>query len=360
MLSVETTKTLYKISDFISWQTTKNLTLSPSFQRRAVWKPSAKSYLIDTIVRGLPIPIIFIREKTDPSTLETKREVVDGQQRLRTIFSFVRPEILPDHNKDRDGFTVLPSHNKDIARKSFAALDIKMKKAILNYEFSTHVFPSDTEDRDVLQIFARMNATGVKLNDQELRNAKYFGEFKTIMYELAYEYLPKWRAWGVFNEDRISRMLEVELVSELIILIMSGLVGKAQNNISKVYSDNDDHFNNGELILKRFRHVIDSIDELLGKSMQTLVFRQSTWFYTLFALIYDLQYGLLSKQGDLQFKNISPKSLPTNLAGKIKEVSDRVESGKMPEEISEVLRGRTTNLDARRKRLEFLSTTLKK
>ncbi|MCX5783137.1 MAG: DUF262 domain-containing protein, partial [Elusimicrobia bacterium] len=75
MFTVETTKTLYKISDFISWQTSKNLSLSPSFQRRSVWKESAKSYLIDTIVRGLPIPIIFLREKTDPNTLETKREV---------------------------------------------------------------------------------------------------------------------------------------------------------------------------------------------------------------------------------------------------------------------------------------------
>jgi len=46
----EISKTTYKVSDFISWQRSRTLVLSPSFQRRPVWQPSAKSYLLDTIV----------------------------------------------------------------------------------------------------------------------------------------------------------------------------------------------------------------------------------------------------------------------------------------------------------------------
>ena len=84
-------KTVFKVSDFLSWQKAGNLDLTPPFQRRSVWKKGAKSYLIDTIIRGLPIPIIFIRDKqSDEFSLEPLREVVDGQQRLRTLISFTQ------------------------------------------------------------------------------------------------------------------------------------------------------------------------------------------------------------------------------------------------------------------------------
>ena len=59
------------------------------------------------------------------------------------------------------------------------------------------------------------NATGVRLNAQEWRNAEFYGEFKTMMYELASEQLPRWRGWQIFNEYNIARMEEVELMSEV-------------------------------------------------------------------------------------------------------------------------------------------------
>jgi hypothetical protein len=99
--------TVYKVSDFISWQRIGSLELSQAFQRRPVWPTGAKPFLIDTIVRGIPIPIIFLRERSDPNSdgLEPKRQVVDGQQRLRTILGFVDSTLL-NNFKDADSFTV--------------------------------------------------------------------------------------------------------------------------------------------------------------------------------------------------------------------------------------------------------------
>ena len=216
-------KVQYKVSDFISMRRSGGLDLSPSFQRRPVWKKGAKSYLIDTIIRGLPIPIIFIRErKTDLKTLEPKREVVDGQQRLRTLFAFINPSLLDDYNPSRDDFKIKKTHNKELANLAFNDLNNNIKQSILDYEFSVHVLPSSVDDREILQIFARMNSTGVKLNPQELRNAEYFGEFKTSVYSQAFKSLNRWREWKIFTEDNISRMYEVELTSELYILIFNG------------------------------------------------------------------------------------------------------------------------------------------
>src|ERR1700691_5095723 len=96
-------KTIFKVSDFVDWEKAKTLELAQKFQRRVQWRPGAKSFLIDTIVRNFPIPIIFLREKRpDAQSLQLIREVVDGQQRLNTVLSFVIPEFLRTFKKERD------------------------------------------------------------------------------------------------------------------------------------------------------------------------------------------------------------------------------------------------------------------
>ena len=178
MTSLNVSKTQYRVSDFLSWQRAKTLILSPRFQRNSVWSAGAKSYLIDTIAQGLPIPIIFLRERlSDLGSLEPKREVVDGQQRLRTLISYIEPTLLDDYNPSRDDFKVKAVHNEDLAGLGFADLSTELQQRILNYEFSVHVLSSGVDDREVLSIFARMNSTGTKLNPQELRNAQYHGAF---------------------------------------------------------------------------------------------------------------------------------------------------------------------------------------
>lgn len=220
-------RTTFSVGDFLSWQRTKSLELSPSFQRRAVWTKSQKSYLLDTIYRGLPVPIIFLRERTDVESLSTIREVIDGQQRLRTILSFVDIKSIKDPD-DRDRFLVQKKHNSEISDLPFDKFSSAMKTRLLSYQFSVHVLPSDTSDSDVLSIFARMNSTGSKLNDQELRNAEYFGYFKNLSYELAHSNITRWRKWEIFNEQDIARMKEVELTSELFIYLIGGMFEQTQ------------------------------------------------------------------------------------------------------------------------------------
>src|SRR5216684_4413380 len=157
-------------------------------QCRSEWKKGAKSYLVDTIMRGLPIPVIFLREKaTDLKTFKPALEVVDGQQRLRTLISFIAPADTPDFDPARDDFRIKKSHNREHADKAFLDLPSKLQQQILDYQFSVTVFPASTADEEIYQIFARMNATGLRLNAQELLNAEYFGEFKSLALSLAAE-----------------------------------------------------------------------------------------------------------------------------------------------------------------------------
>ena len=334
-------KTFYKVTDFISWQKNGNLVLAPEFQRRSVWKHGAKSYLIDTIVRGLPIPIIFLRDKrTSLDQFEPKREVVDGQQRLRTVLGFVSPDLISDYNPTRDEFTVKKTHNTDIAGRTFNELDEESKRAILDYEFVVHVLPSRIDDRDVIQIFRRMNSTNYTLTEQEKRNAKYFGEFKTSVYGLAAEQLQYWRKWKTFTEDDIARMNEVEHTSECILVIINQkLEGKSAAKIENAFKTYDETYPNRAEVENRFRCVMEAIDNSFGSYSPDFVFFKKTLIYVFFVSIYDLQFGL---QQPLSTPS-QPKQLTNDQISRIKLASERIKTRTAPESVLAATDRRTTN-----------------
>lgn len=351
MKRYEITPTQFRVADFLAWQKDGSLVLNPPFQRRSVWRPGARSYFLDTVVRGLPIPLIFIRERVDLESQRVLREVVDGQQRLRTLFGFIDEGSLADFRADRDRFMVSKTHNAELAGRTFKQLEPELQTQILEYRFSVQILPRDVEDREVLQIFARMNSTGVKLNEQELRNAQYFGEFKTHMYRLAYEQLERWLAWRLFSEDQLSRMLEVELVSDLVINMMRGLTGKSQNVLNRIYEEYDDSFEEAAELGRRFRRTIDMIDDVYGPHMTRSIFRRQMHFFSLFVYFYDRMYGLQSSLGRRKPNHLSP-----GLQGRIAEVDRRFKDEELPRRVLEAISGAATDLRRRRIRLRFLAS----
>jgi len=347
-------RTQYKVSDFISWKKSKTLEINPNFQRRSVWKPGEKSYFMDTIIKGLPVPIIILRDKIEIKKLESKREVIDGQQRIRTILSFIDPSLLEDYSQPRDYFTIKEAHNKELANKGFLEMPEQVKQDIIDYQFSVHVLPSDVDDREVLQIFWRMNATGVKLNRQELRNSKYFGYFKSSMYDIASEQLPRWRKWGIFTEYNIARMDEVELTSEFVMLMLKGLTGKGQTAIDNIYGSKDEEFREKAEVEKRFRSVLDAIDDNIGNELIDLPFKKKTLFYGLFAFFYDIQFGIGS-----ELKRSKGNPISADLINRIKLAGEEIENKKAKGEVISAVERRTTNLKSRRILLDYLHSLTK-
>ena len=160
----------YPISDLYSWIKDGSLKLVPEFQRGDIWVTSAQSYFIDTLLRGLPIPSVYIRVKPHLETKTSYREVVDGQQRLSAIVKFI------------DGNMALDKRSKEFAGKTFETLDDEDQSKFLSYQIAVEqLFGAD--DDTVLDIFHRINAYGLSLNRQELRHGKfqggkYKGEFR--------------------------------------------------------------------------------------------------------------------------------------------------------------------------------------
>lgn len=270
----------YSTRDFEEWQSRGELVLAPRFQRREIWSDKARSYLIDTIIRGKPIPKIYMRQDINPETRRTTREIVDGQQRLHTVLSFIK-----------DGFKISKAHHQDYGGKYFSGLDRQMQRDILKYEFVVDLL-QDMPDNEVYDVFARINTYAEKLKPQELRNARWFGEFKSSVYLLANEFVTFLDKNKVFSAKQILRMAEAEFISELLLAIHEGIRERRKQLIDNAYKKYDDAFPNRRTHERRFRETMDVIGGILGEELPQLKFRAERLFYPLFCAVFHMKFGL--------------------------------------------------------------------
>eukprot|EP00899_Mesostigma_viride_P014032 jgi/Mesvir1/2262/Mv19308-RA.5 len=153
------------------------LDVAPRFQRNYVWKLPAASKLVESVFMFAPIPTIFCCLGEDGQTWE----VVDGKQRLTSLWSFVKGEFPDGRPFVLNGLEVLPELND----KSFQDLDDAQRETLLDYSLSVHLLPAADLDPDyVFEVFERLNMGGMQLNAQELRNCMYHGKYKDLVEEL--------------------------------------------------------------------------------------------------------------------------------------------------------------------------------
>jgi hypothetical protein len=278
---------VYSISDLLEWSNAKQLELSPKFQRRSVWNENAKSYLMDTIVRGKPIPKVFIRQKINTSTKLSVREVVDGQQRLRTILSYIK-----------DGFQISKKHNKRYGGLFFSQLsevDDDVQTNLLNYEISVDLLVN-MPDPEILDVFGRLNSYAVVLNAQEKINADHFSPFKTMADQIGHRYNDFWLKNGLLTSALVMRMKDVTLAADLLIAGIEGIKGTKQ--IKFFYDTYEKEFlHSVEELEERFTKIIADIGNIFEGPLKGSDFARSPIFYTLFTTLWHLRFGLKGMVG---------------------------------------------------------------
>lgn len=145
------------------------LILNPDFQRNEVWKVRQDSELVESILMGIPIPLIYLFEdKTG------KKQVVDGRQRINAILNFL------------EGKTKLS--NLQILRQLngcyFQDLEPLLQGKFEDYQLLFYIIQPPTPERVKYDIFDRVNRGGTPLNKQEMRNALYRGRCTDLLKEL--------------------------------------------------------------------------------------------------------------------------------------------------------------------------------
>jgi len=176
------------------------LILQPDFQRQFVWDRKKSSRLIESILLSVPLPIIYLSEQPD-----SKEYVIDGQQRLTSLFSFIDGQFPSGDEFRLIGLTAY----KELNKRSFKEIAEQIQDKILNYSLRSVTLLKQSSSDLKFEIFERLNTGSEPLNDQELRNCVYRGPYNRLLKELAAD--PDFRTLlGLPGADR--RLKDIELV----------------------------------------------------------------------------------------------------------------------------------------------------
>lgn len=260
------------------------LDLDPPYQRRSVWNQDYKDYFIDTVLHGYPAPAIFIYQEITPEGV-SKVSVVDGKQRLSTLFQFVNNEF-PVYEKTKI---------QRFRSKYFKDLETKDKQEFWKYQFAIEYLPSSNEDV-IGNIFDRINRNVIKLTPQELRHARFSGEFISVAEELStwmFNYLEKKsKNFPNLNSTSKKQMKDIEMVAQLLLFLDEGAKSYSADYLDKAFTERDSEWEEKDEIESEFRNTIEYIGKILEVSKNINLaktrLKNQADFYSLFGAIAEL------------------------------------------------------------------------
>lgn len=198
----------------------------PELQRKYVWKKKDASRFIESLLLGLPVPSIFLANIEQSG----KRLIIDGYQRIRTLYDYIEEGIWHGDNSD---FKLINSSiiNERWRDKAFVDLSENDKRRLKNYTIHAIVFEQKhpSNDSGLFQVFERINTSGTSLNDQEIRNCVYQGAMNTLLFKVNKH--EKWRVlYGSLDED--PRMMDLELILRFFALNSDDIYNSDKKKIS--------------------------------------------------------------------------------------------------------------------------------
>lgn len=253
--------TLKTIADLLEWIKKDQIELHPPYQRNFVWTLKDQKQLIDSIMRGYPLPNFIISLRRDGTY-----EMVDGQQRATTISKFVKSEF--------------PTFDK----KYFRELDQKkFMEYILVFVVIDEVDEANGESLE--EYFSLVNKRGVHLNTAEVNQAQYHNAPFMIMVNRLMD-LQGLSVLDIFSSKTKQRMNDRSLIEELVAYLYVGKITEKRKAVEELLE--------AGLVEDHITEVCDSFETVLGKlcalnnevrPIKETRFRQRNDFYTLFVFV---------------------------------------------------------------------------
>lgn len=164
-------KKIRDLKEGYSQEKVKNqIILDSPFQREDVWNRKQQSELIESVLIGLPLPLMYFYEDKNANLI-----VVDGRQRLTAFFKYM------NNDYPLSELRIL----KGISGRKFEDLDPVLQSKLEDFQLMIQIIKPPTPDTVKFQIFDRVNRGGTPLNNQEMRNALYQGNASILLKELA-------------------------------------------------------------------------------------------------------------------------------------------------------------------------------
>ncbi|MFJ1123226.1 HNH endonuclease family protein [Bacillus thuringiensis] len=235
---IEFNRSERRIRDLMNDETDGLLEKQPFFQRYYVWNDKKASQLIESILLNVPIPLIFTAEDKESRT----ELVVDGQQRLTSVFRYINSEY------PLSGLKIFRELNGIL----YKDLEKEFQLKITRYPLSVIKVSAESDEEVKFEIFERINSGAANLNDQELRNCIYRGYYNEFIKNLANYSLLKQL---MFAGKKQKRMEDIELVLRFLAFYLDGFAN---------YQGRLKHFLNNHM--KETKLIFDNLDEIERES----------------------------------------------------------------------------------------------
>ncbi|HIF9216672.1 TPA: DUF262 domain-containing protein [Photobacterium damselae] len=164
--------------------------IAPDFQRFRAWNESQCSELMESILMGIPIPMIYLFENE-----LGLRQVVDGKQRLTAMYEFV------ENRFKLTGLKMLSQFNNF----EFKSLPPILQAKIEDCQIQTYIIQPPTPEVVKFYIFERINRGGTRLNQQEMRYALHQGSSTELLIKIADSYILKFLDIGPLENKRMEK-----------------------------------------------------------------------------------------------------------------------------------------------------------
>jgi hypothetical protein len=174
--SLQISKMDFTVNSIIDKINRGKVNLRPSYQREYVWTTRTASRLVESLLLNVPIPTMFFHE-----TERGNMEVVDGKQRLTSIWAFMMEEFPDGTPFKLTGLEVY----EELNGKTFSDLSETQQETIKDYPLNVHTISRQSQPDFVFEVFERLNMGATQLNEQELRNCIYQGAYTELLGGLA-------------------------------------------------------------------------------------------------------------------------------------------------------------------------------
>ena len=236
----------------------RELVVNKEYQRGSgIWPVGPSSYFIDTIIENFPFPKIYMYEFVNREERNVRKEIVDGQQRISAITRFYNNEFALGSDSEYAGL-------------KFGDLDDDSQEKFLSYVVSVDVIRSANRG-EILQMFRRMNAYTLPLNEAEKRHSSFQGGFKWFVNEFSDDLNEFFLEFGVFTSRQIVRMADSAFITECVDAYESGVVSSSPKSLRNLYNKYDERFPEEtryhEILNSTFRFIFEHLGGLRNTFM---------------------------------------------------------------------------------------------
>lgn len=315
-----------------NWYREGQLEVNRRYQRKLVWTLEEKQKLIDSLLRKYPLPAILLAERPDSSG---KFEIIDGLQRLHSIVSFIE-HAYPTIDGSYFDIQEFASAKRYVeffdAMEGVKTISPKEVSTILDYSLPMSIMRNATE-KEITDVFDRINTYGHRLSDQERRQAGVETEFSKFVRELSCEIrgdvskqtlelfdmpsisidLPKskygysvqaenvfWVDEGILRSTDLRDSLDEQCVADIAACIVSGVpIDRSKDALDQIYDSESEESKaieaalgvyGKERIASEFKFCIEEIKKVCETSdqkLRTIIFSQKNTnaFPSVFAVI---------------------------------------------------------------------------